>query len=831
MKRFWKYLLPAIMAVTVSTNSCHKDDPDDDGNKTVSVTGLKLDISEQQLTTGDDFVLTATIEPEGATNKTLNWSTNNSNILKVEPRENGTAKVTALTTGRATVAVSADDGGFSANCVVTVVINEVPVTGVTLTPDKLTINKIGGTAQLTAAVEPSDATNQLVQFSSDNEEVVTVDATGKLTAKALGKAIVTAKTSDGGFTKQCEITVYIPITSATFDIEDEELYEGQNFTLTLTIEPDNAVPNEIKWASDNPDAATVDEDGNVTAIAEGIANITANVDGTIASCKVTVSKLRIKNLTLNAEEKLFGIGETFELKFTVEPEIYVYSEVEWESDNPTVVAVDENGKLTALDEGIANITVTVDGVSAVCKTLVALKITVKREFRAAWMVTVWNIDWPPSTNETTQKQRFIDYLDMYKAANMNAVFVQVRGRADPFWNSEYESWSPMLTGTRGQAPMYDVMNFMITECHKRGIEFHAWMNPFRVETRTAAPLATNPWPATLADPKIPKELVKDYPNIRVYNPALPEVHQRLADIVEELITTYRDIDGIHFDDYFYPEVTENGSTYSTSLLNDDAEFKQYGQGFSFIADWRRDNVNKVIQKIGDVIKRVNPKVVFSISPQANESNNMNSLFADIFKWCQNAWIDMVIPQVYYVWGSGSSQFQGALNNWSNKYGPLVPTIVGLPLYRIAPSTDNWPAAHFDNMLDAVSKAANIKGSVIYSTSDFAATGGDKATAVANLKSKYYNNPAVRPEAFRKTEPVPATPANLTLTGTVLSWTPPVAGMTAVVYMIPEDGSVMKVVAITSENSVTVTEKGRYTVTALNRNNVESLPAKSLVFSF
>ena len=830
MKRFWKYLLPAIMAVAVVTNSCQKD-PDDNGNETVPVTGLKLDISEQQLTPGDNFVLTATIEPEGATDKTLKWSTNNTNILKIESRENGTATVTALTTGRATVAVSADDGGFAANCVVTVVINEVPATGVTLTPDKHIINKIGGTAQLTAAVEPANATNQLVQFSSDNEDVATVDADGKVTAKAVGKAVITARTSDGGFTQQCEITVYVPVTSATFATEDKEMYEGQTFALTLIIEPDDAVPNGIEWESDNPAAATVDEDGNVTAIAEGVANITANVDGTVASCAVTVSKLQIKSVTLNAEEKVLGLGETFELKFTVEPEGFVYSEVAWESDDPAVVAVDENGKLTAMGEGMANITVTVDGVSAVCKALVALKITVKREFRAAWMATVWNIDWPPSTGEAVQKQRFIDYLNLYKAANMNAVFVQVRGRADPFWESRYESWSSLLTGTRGQAPMYDVMNFMIDECHKRGIEFHAWMNPFRVETRTAAPLATNPWPATLADPKIPKELVKDYPNIRVYNPALPEVHQRLADIVEELITMYRDIDGVHFDDYFYPEVTENGTTYSTALLNDDEEFKQYGQGFITVANWRRDNVNKVIQKIGDVIKRNNPKVVFSISPQANESNNMNSLFADILTWCQNSWIDMVIPQVYYSWGTGSSQFQAALTNWSNKYGTLVPTIAGLPLYRIAPSTDNWPAVHFDYMLDAVSKAANIKGAVIYSTADFAATSGDKATAIANLKSKYYNTPAVRPEAFRKTEPVPATPDNLTLTGTLLSWTPPVAGMTSVVYLLPENGSAMKVVAITGETSVTVTEKGRYTVTALNRNNVESLPAKSVVFSF
>ncbi len=190
----------------------------------------------------------------------------------------------------------------------------------------------------------------------------------------------------------------------------------------------------------------------------------------------------------------------------------------------------------------------------------------KKEMRGVWMATVYGLDWPNGEyNMAAQKKLYTDYLDRFKQLNINAVFVQVKGMGDAFYNSPYEPWSASITGTRGTAPGYDVLQFMIDEAHARGIEFHAWMNPYRIATRASA---NTSYPAL--HPSVKPEWVVSHEKIQIYNPAVPEVTQRLADIVKDVITKYN-VDGIHFDDYFYPDPSSAGQ-----MVSDAADYQKYG---------------------------------------------------------------------------------------------------------------------------------------------------------------------------------------------------------------------------------------------------------------
>ena len=438
---------------------------------------------------------------------------------------------------------------------------------------------------------------------------------------------------------------------------------------------------------------------------------------------------------------------------------------------------------------------------------------VRKELRGAWIASVWNIDWPLENYSVEgQKKIYTDYLDGFVSANLNAVFMQIRPTADAFYNSQYESWSKWITGEAGKDPGYDVLQFMVEQAHVRGLEFHAWLNPYRI--------AFSPFPPL--DPNIPAEWVKDYSNIRVYNPAIPEVQQRIADIVKEIITKY-DVDGIHFDDYFYPEVTGG-----VSALNDAAEYAKYGAGYSSIADFRRANVDKVIQKIRETILKENPRVVFSISPNSDVSANLNTLFANIEKWCREGWIDVVIPQIYQPLGSGNSNFEARLSSWIGSFNTNVGCVIGFALYRVVNPSESvqFTVADFERQFQLAMASKKVHGSLLYNTSSFAANRGG---VIDMLKSTYYKHPAVRPSFGRQTAADPVIPSGLTLSGTTLSWTAP-AELTSVVYLTPAGSTETQVAAITKSRSFLVTVKGKYFVTTFNRENVESKKSNEVVYN-
>ncbi len=426
-----------------------------------------------------------------------------------------------------------------------------------------------------------------------------------------------------------------------------------------------------------------------------------------------------------------------------------------------------------------------------------------KELRGAWIATVWELDWPGVRGESAQKQKYIEILDRLKVLKFNAVFFQVKGMGDAFYESPYEPWSAAISGTRGLAPGYDVMNFLIEETHKRGMEFHAWMNPYRISTRASANVA---FPALHSS--INSGWVIDNPTIRIYNPALPEVRQRLNDIVKDFITKYQ-VDGIHFDDYFYP----SGVTH-----NDDADFQKYGAAYSSIENFRRANVDKAIEGVFNTIKSLKPEMVFSVSPAANKDNNYNSLFADVAKWTSSGWVDILIPQLYQEIGNAYNPFERNLSTWSQFRGQAG-LVIGHGYYKFGASDGG---AAFQNTSELVNQFARtrsnqyVKGSVMYSARDVLAN----RIGITDKLAELYAKEVIMPFFGREVASKPMTPTNVKISGNELTWST-VGDVKSAIYFFPSLTAEGELLSLTKENKLSISKAGYYCVTAVNADHVES----------
>jgi uncharacterized lipoprotein YddW (UPF0748 family) len=278
----------------------------------------------------------------------------------------------------------------------------------------------------------------------------------------------------------------------------------------------------------------------------------------------------------------------------------------------------------------------------------------KPEFRGVWVATVDNIDWPTKGNFNTeaQKAEFIQLLDMHQRNGINAVIVQIRPATDAFYPSQYEPWSEWLTGKQGQPPFpyYDPLEFMITETHKRGMAFHAWVNPYRAEFS----IGVSSISATHIT-RLHPEWFLTYGDKRYFDPGNKAAQQYVANVIKDVVSRYA-VDAIHFDDYFYPY------RIAGKEFPDNNSYRQYGNGLSK-DDWRRSNTDSIIAMVSRDIKAVNKKCQFGISPfgvwrnaekdPVNGSNtngaasNYDDLYADILLWLKNGWIDYVTPQLYW----------------------------------------------------------------------------------------------------------------------------------------------------------------------------------------
>ena len=352
----------------------------------VKVTGIKLDKSSITIGVGEEITLTPTIEPDDATDKTVTWQSNDASVAAVDE----TGKVTGKAAGSATIIATTKDGGFKATCSVKVTDAGVSVTGVSLNESEI-VMEVGDGAKLWETVTPSTAANKKVTWSSDKPEVADVDDNGNVEAKAVGEAVITVTTQDGGFTATCKVTVVgkvIPVTSVSLDKTTLTLTEGGSATLTATVKPDDASNKQVTWESDKVAVATVDENGKVTAVKAGTAVITVTTKdgGKTAKCTVTVkaATVAVTSVTLDKTSLALQIGESAILNATVKPDNATNKEVTWSSSNTGIATVDANGKVTAKAAGNATITATAkdgSGKKATCAvTVTAPTVELRTQF-------------------------------------------------------------------------------------------------------------------------------------------------------------------------------------------------------------------------------------------------------------------------------------------------------------------------------------------------------------------------------------------------------------------------------------------------------------------
>src|SRR5699024_8707441 len=388
-----------------------------------------------------------------------------------------------------------------------------------------------------------------------------------------------------------------------------------------------------------------------------------------------------------------------------------------------------------------------------------------KEMRAVWMATVWGLDWPQGEyNKALQREMYISYLEKFKELNINAVFFQVKGMGDAYYNSSYEPWSEYITGTRGKDPGYDILQFLIEEAHARDIEFHAWMNPYRIATR-ANSSTTFPDLHSSVDP----DWVKNYEGIQIYNPAIPEVRQRLKDIVKEMIENF-DVDGIHFDDYFYP-AGEN--------LDDQDDYEKYGSEYNSIEDFRRANIDKAIKGVYDVIVQTKPEVVFSIGPTSNEEYNYNTLFADVEKWAKEGWVDVIIPQLYQAISTGTNDFQARLNYWS-RYKYEADLMVGHGYYKFGDpemSAAFQSAKELEKQFKLTKRNDNVVGNALYSAQYIILN----KVGVTDKLAEIYSNPAVIPFLGREVAAPPEQAKDVRIEENEIHWISPDEARSVVYY--------------------------------------------------
>ncbi len=376
----------------------------------------------------------------------------------------------------------------------------------------------------------------------------------------------------------------------------------------------------------------------------------------------------------------------------------------------------------------------------------------KAEFRAAWIATVENIDWPSKRGLSTdeQKREFIALLDMHRKNGMNAIVMQIRPAADAFYPSELEPWSEYLTGKQGQAPSpyYDPLQFMIEETHRRGMEFHAWLNPYRAVFNTARSSVAANHPTRLYP-----EWFVDYGDAskttRYFNPGVPEAQDFVTRVIRDIVKRY-DVDGIHFDDYFYPYPV------SGKDFPDAKAYQRYGNGMAR-DQWRRSNVDSIIAKLGRAIKQEKPWVKFGISPFGvwrNKSDdpdgsdtkaltNYDHLYADILLWLRKGWIDYVVPQLYWEIGHERADYLTLINWWSeHSYGRHC--YIGLAPYR-ANSNAAWKdKTQLPRQIQLTRTTPNIQGQVYFSSKSF-------------LNNPNGWNDSLQQNYYRQQVPTPAMP--------------------------------------------------------------------------
>lgn len=475
-------------------------------------------------------------------------------------------------------------------------------------------------------------------------------------------------------------------------------------------------------------------------------------------------------------------------------------------------------------------------------TAYAQEMYPKREFRGAWIQCVNGQFQGMPVGQ--MRKTLTEQLDNLKGAGVNAIIFQVRAEADALYKSPYEPWSRFLTGVQGKAPspVWDPLQFMVEECHKRGMEIHAWINPYRAKTKgTTALSPLHPY-------NTHPEWFVEYAGQLYFDPGLPESRKYICKIVRDIVSRY-DIDAIHMDDYFYPYPNPG------EKFPDDLSFAAYGRGFTDRGDWRRDNVNVLIKEIHETVRDTKPWVKFGVSPfgiyrnkksnpngsDTNGLQNYDDLYADVLLWVNNGWVDYNIPQIYWEIGHPAADYD-TLVRWWARNASARPLYIGQDVMRTVTKPD--PKNAGQNQTPAKFKLQRslptVQGSCLWYA---AAVVENKGNYRDMLADKYHKFPALWPTSpfiddkapgkVRKLKPV------WTEDGYILFWSAPKAKTVMdeathyVVYRFLRKEKVnlddaTRIVAITRNEFYKLPyedgkTKYRYVVTALDRLHNESKP--------
>ena len=441
--------------------------------------------------------------------------------------------------------------------------------------------------------------------------------------------------------------------------------------------------------------------------------------------------------------------------------------------------------------------------AAVLLAIAALPMSsgVKREVRSVWMATVWALDWPSSTSSTTaQKNEMVKYLDVLQKNNFNAVYFQVRTMSDAFYKSSYEPWSSYLTGTRGKDPGWDPLAFVVEECHKRGMECHAWVNPYRFSTgsnwSTAQDQALKSAGMLLAYTK------SDGKTTTILNPGLESVRKRIVDVCKEIISNY-DVDGLVFDDYFYPEgipVTSSAGDYDL--------WQKSGASMTF-GDWRRNNVNQMVADVYKMVQHQKPYVRFGISPAGAACTSAavaakhgidrcpvasdwqyDGIFSDPVAWLEAGTIGYISPQLYWKTNHKTNPF-GPMTKWwsyvAKHFGRHHYASHSISFLNSSNTTSDWEEIGKQVQFSRDYTENEAPGAVFYSA---AYVTGKKQSGFGEwLQVNKFQNKALTPAIdWKKSDLEKVQVSALSKRATVLSW----AGVDNVrysVYAVPESVNV------------------------------------------
>mgnify|MGYP005837693921 CR=1 FL=1 len=452
------------------------------------------------------------------------------------------------------------------------------------------------------------------------------------------------------------------------------------------------------------------------------------------------------------------------------------------------------------------------------------QVSHKREFRGVWAATVWNIDWPSKRGLSVEQQKseLLQIIERVRELNFNALIFQVRPTGDALYASALEPWSEWLTGTQGKAPepFYDPLEFAIAECHKRNIELHAWFNPYRAKLSGQTSPNVSPH-ITVTHP----QYVYQYGNQQWMDPGVKVVQDKTYNVILDVVRRY-DVDGIHLDDYFYPYPV-TGQTFPDDKTY--AEYQQKGGKLS-LADWRRDNVNQMIQRLATGIRATKRHVKFGISPfgiyrpgqppQIKGLDQYEALYADPKKWLEERWVDYIAPQLYWRIEPPAQSYPVLLQWWIENNPERLHIYPGNNLSKL--DGKEWPISEYEKQVE-ITRNLNSKlslGNIFYSMKVLAE---NRLSVGDTFKTSIYAEPALAPTMSWLEDRTPATPSGVKVKDGKLTWRAANNNDIRSWTLYQQTDNTWKLLNVLDAASTTIIVKpGTYALCAVDRMANESL---------